>query len=103
MNWRDYPIAEVQKVLDPAIGSIAHVNEHEAHLMRLIPYTDEERADVRRLFEEERALLRDYVFGDEPINLSGERYRIADERVQITRRARKRLPKRARKRLGHGT
>ena len=89
--WRDKDETDVARIIDSNTnGEIQDVDEHEQLLMKTCPYTDAEREQVAALCEEERAVIRDYYFGG-TVNLTGERYRIARERVKISRAARVRL------------
>ena len=66
------------------------LRNEERDLLALLPFTNEERRQVRALFQEERRLIHERQAGRE-FNLTGERHRIAQARVEITRRARRRL------------
>lgn len=68
-------------------GAIGYVNDHERLLLADTPYTEQEREQVVRLCDEERTAIRDY-FSGRAVNLTQVRYRIAAERVQISRTAR---------------
>lgn len=69
--------------------SIKHVNDHESWLMATVPYTDDERAQVQALFEQERTAIRTWR-PDNDVNLTGIQFGVANERRGISRAARRR-------------
>ena len=88
--WRELSPADLARVIDPHTnGGVQVVNDHERFLLANTSYTKQEREQVVGLCDEERAAIRDYCFGGD-VNLIQERFRIASERVKISRAARRR-------------
>lgn len=74
-------------------GALEQVNEHEAKLMRMVPFTPSEAKKVHDLFNQERGAIRCFFDGTleaENKSLLAIRRSIADERVEISRKARNR-------------
>ena len=88
--------AENRQLIDPFThGTIDSINAHMLHLLGSVPFSHKALTEVTQLFEQERLAVRRFYCGQLGIgkqtdmNLTAERFRIATERVAITRRARR--------------
>ena len=89
--------AEARAAIDASLSSrelwhtcvLSPIGQHEQYLLETVPFTPEEVARVEALFEEERRQMSRRAEGAE-IPLAQIRQAIAQERVEISRAARRR-------------
>ena len=68
----------------------SRVNAHEKYLIETVPFTPEELVRVQKLFDDERRVIRKRAAGAQ-IPLAQILTAISQERVEISRTARKRI------------